>query len=266
MAFYGKAFEYDGVSCEEFGLMMYSFSGGGETQEFASTVTIQEDAIPSREKPLFYGVTYEQKQEIVIEFGVSQARLDRHQPLDREEMSLIASWLTGHGDYKWLMIDQDDMQAVRYRCIVTSLTPVEDGEECWGMQAVFTCDGPYGYRVPQTYSFRLNGTKNISFLNEGSHNGYYYPKIIWEIEKAGSLVISNSSDGGRTFSLTDVPQSAKKVTIDCDHQVITCEGELNLYPKCNYKFLRLKRGYNMLIVTGTGVLKLICEFPVNIGG
>lgn len=266
MSFYGKAFEYNGVSSEEFGLMTYSFDGSGETHEFASTVTIQEDLIPSRAKPMFYGVTYEQKQELTLEFGVNQKRLDEGRYLDREEMSLIASWLSGHSDYKWLMIDQEDMQTVRYRSIVTSLSPIEDGGVCWGMKAVFTCDSPYGYRIPQTYTFRLNGTKSIQLLNESSHNGYYYPRLVWEIEQAGSLIISNSSDGGRTFSLSDIPQSAKKVEIDGDCQTITCTGGLNLYPNCNYKFLRLKRGYNMLVATGIGVLRLICEFPVNIGG
>ena len=48
--------------------------------------------------------------------------------------------------------------------------------------------------------------------------------------------------------------------------VITNSADLDMYASFNHKYFRLKHGDNVLQITGVGTLKIICEFPVNIGG
>ena len=267
MAFWGKSFAFNGCPCESFDLMIYDV--GSETQSgntFASVVTIMEESLPTRWKPVFYGVKHEKKLEFEIVFGVNQDRLDEENYLDRMEMEAIAVWLTGHDRYLPLEIEQDDMFHVRYKCMVTGLVAVEYGNIPWAMKATITCDGPYAYMSPFEFVYNISGTQTIRFLNESSHNGYYKPVIEYAPANGGDLEIVNETDGDRVFRLTGIPAAATTVVIDNENCVITNSADLNLYPCFNYRFFRLKRGYNTLTVTGNGVLKIKCEFPVNVGG
>lgn len=267
MAFWGKSFVFNGYPCEAFDLMLYDVGSDAQgAGQFASVVTVIEENLPSKWKPVFYGTKLEGKLQFDIVFGVNEERLDSNNYLDRYEMDAIASWLTGHDRYMWLEIEQEDMDHVRYRCMITGLVMVEYGNIPWAMKATVSCDGPYAYMTPHEYEYELNGTHTIEFYNEGSHNGYYKPVIQYTSSDGGDLEIVNLTDDNRTFKFTGIPAAAVTVNIDNENCVITNSADLNLYPYFNYKFFRLRRGYNILQITGYGTLKIICEFPVNVGG
>lgn len=267
MAFWGKTFVFNDISCEAFDLMLYDI--GNDTQgegTFASTVSIIEDVVGNRWKPWFYGVKYEKKLEFEIVFGVNTERIDRGKYLARFEIDEIASWLTGHDKYMWFAIDQEDMAHVHYRCIITDLSLVSYGNIPWAMKATITCDSPYAYLYPQEFSYEINGTKEIEFPNGSSHNGYYMPILDITTTGGGTISITNKTDNDRTFELKDMPASITNIRVNNDTCVITNNADLNLYPYCNCKFFRLVRGYNTLSVTGNCTLKILCEFPANTGG
>lgn len=254
--------------------MMYNIDGASPSAgKFASGVTVVEQKLTNRWRPLFYGAKLEGKLKFDIVFGVNQRRIDNDEFLDRYELEAIGSWLTGHDKYLWLEINQDDMNYARYRCIISDLELVEFGNTPMALRATVTCDGPYAYMYPQVFEYTLNGTHTISFYNESSHNGFYYPIIEFVPTKASGLKIVNHSDGDRTFELTSVPSPTDTVVVNNDTQVISCYdgGELttgfgDIYEQFNFNFLRLLKGENSLSVTGKGTLRLRCEFPVNVGG
>lgn len=267
MGFYGKSFIFNDKASDEFELMLYDIDS--ETQgagKFASTVSIVEETVGLRWKPYFYGTKFEKKLEFNLVFGVNQNRLDGQRYLDRYELEVIASWLTGHAGYSWLEVNQDDTELVRYKCIVTDLTTVDYGNIPWAFKATITCDSPYAYTYPQVFSYEVSGTQNIQFFNESSHNGFYQPKIEWETQNGGSFSIQNKSDYNRTLSFSNIPSSVRHVYVDNESRVITNDQLINLYPYFNLKFIKLVKGYNSLVVNGTGTLKIICEFPINAGG
>ena len=269
MAFLGHSFVFDGVPCENFELMLYDVGGESGGGEIASTVSIVEEQLSSRWKPLFYGTKFENKLEFNIVFGPNMARLDKRMSFDRYEIEAIASWLTGHDGYRWLEIEQGDLEYVRYKCIVSSLQIVEYGRYPWAMQAHIICDSPYAYQYPQEFTYELyNSRRVVTFYNESSHNGFYMPRIEYTPRQSSmttTLNITNQTDGGRALTLR-IPAFTSFVSIDNDKCVITGEGCDNFYPYFNNVFLRLKRGYNVLSLFGAGTLKIICEFPVNVGG
>ena len=197
---------------------------------------------------------------------VNQRRLDLEKYLDRYEIDEIASWLTGHNSYHWLEIEQEDMEYIRYRCIVSDLSIVSYGNIPWAMKATIICDGPYAYMYPQDFSYNVNGSMEFSFINESSHNGYYMPILEFKPRTGGSLTIENITDHNRLFSLSEIPAGAASVVINNDTGVITNSLGVNLYPNFNFKFFRLVRGYNRIKVTGNGTLIIRCEFPINAGG
>lgn len=266
MAFHGRAFVFNSVPCEAYELMMYDVGSTGQGDgKFASVVTIEEEVVGGRWKPYFYGVKFDEKLEIDMVFGVNQRRLDMEKYLDRYEINEIATWLTGYDAYGWLDIEQPDTQMIRYRCICTSLEIVSYGNIPWALQAKFVCDSPFAYLYPEEFEYAISGTTTINFYNKSSLNGYYRPEMEI-IQAGGTFSITNVTDDSRVFSLSGFPASVKHVYIDNDHEVITNDQDVNLYPYFNYKFFRLKRGYNQLKITGNGTLKIKCMFPVNAGG
>lgn len=268
MAFWGNSFVFNGIPCDDFDLMIYDV--GSTTQSmgtFASTVSIVEESISSRWKPYFYGVKYEGKLEFTMVFGVNQRRIDNEHFLDRYELEAIASWLTGHEEYLWLEVEQRDLDYIRYHCMISGLEIVEHGNIPWALQAKITCDSPYAYLYPQEFTYTINGETTIDFYNESSHNGYFMPQLQIELSNGGDFSIVNLSDKAiREFKFTDIPKSISIVNVDNDRCIITNNQDINIYQNFNFKFLRLVKGENLLKVTGRGKLKLICEFPVNVGG
>lgn len=267
MAFWGSSFIFDDIPSENFDLMMYDIGGPSDDDaDFASGVTVVEESVGRRWKPYFYGVKFENKLEFEIVFGVNQQRIDAGRYLDRYEIAEVAAWLTGHPNYKWLTIDQADMGHVRYRCMITNLASITYGNLPWAMRATVTCDSPYAYMPEQVEEFPIAGSTQVLFENKSSINGYFYPIVEFISDGSDELHIENAMDGGRTFSLTSIPASVSQITIDNDRCIISNDQSLNLYPNCNYRFLRLKRGYNILNVIGNGTLRIRCEFPIDIGG
>ncbi len=268
MAFWGKAFVFNGTPCEEFELMLYDV--GGEDQsggDFASTVSVVEETVNRRWKPYFYGVKRGKKLTFEMVFGVDQDRLDYDRYLDRYEINTIATWLTGHDKYMWLEIEQDDMAYIRYKCIITQLSIVTYGKVPWALKATVECDGPFGYLYPQELTYTITNSGQFMVYNESAFNGYYKPEIEITTSGGGTVSIVNLSDDiNRAFTFTNVPADVTKINVDNEHCVITNNQNINLYPYFNNQFLRLKPGYNSLSVTGSCTIKLKCEFPVNFGG
>lgn len=266
MSFWGNTFIFNDVPCDDYELMLYNIGNNSQDSgNFASGVSIIEENVPTKYKPYFYGVQFNKKLEFTMVFGVNQRRIDLDKYLDRYELEAIAFWLTGHSKYMWLEIEQEDLEYVRYHCMISNLEIVEFGNIPWALKATVVCDSPYAYLYPQVFEYNISGTQTISFYNESSHNGYYMPKL--EIELSGeNFSIKNLSDNGRVFQFEDVPTSVGKIVVDNDRCIIENDQDLNIYPCFNFRFFRLVNGTNILEVSGTGVLRLICEFPVNVGG
>lgn len=267
MAFYGNSFTFNDIPCDDFDLMLYAVDqaepGAGT---FASIPEIQEEERPTRWRPFFFGTKYTKKLEFELVFGVNQTRLDQHQYLDRYELDAVASWLTGHNEYKRLAIVQEDMSDIHYRCFISNLEVIEYGLIPWALKATVICDSPYAYLPPKTFVYQVNGEKTVSLLNESSYNGYYYPIVEFNKAEGSSLSIRNQTDDGRIFHIEKIPSGVHTVIADCDLEIIDCDTGENLYDGFNFNFLRLKRGHNTLTITGNGTVKIRCEFPVNAGG
>lgn len=268
MAFYGSEFLFDGRSCREYGLEMYDF--GSTTQgdvSFPSTGKIHEERLLSRYSSLFYGVSQNQALEFTLVFGPTIDAIDAGVPMDRYEIADIAGWLTGHNEYKWLDIIQPDTIHFRYKCIVSDLKLITYGKMPWAFSCKISCDSPFAYTFPKTFTYKVAGESNNTLLSESTYNGYYKPKIILSNVSGGSFSIMNKSDNDRIFAFQNLPAIATEISIDNDTMIIKHEnGSLNLYPYFNYHFFRLVRGKNELYFKGNADVSIICEFPVNIGG
>lgn len=268
MAFWGAEFVYRGRSCREFGLEMYEFGRSSSANyKFTSTGKQIEDSTARRYSVFHYGAAVNEPHSFTLMFGPTMDRIDRHQAFDRFEVEKIAAWLTGWQDYGWLHIIQPDMEEFRYKCVVSDLQVVYQGQEPWCFEASIYCDSPFGYTLEETKEWVINGTYEINYYNRSTYNGYYKPVIEVDFASgAHSLIIINGSDNDRMTQLTPLA-GGLSVRIDNQNEIITDKTSgTNLYPYFNFNYLRLKRGDNALSVTVNGTFRITSSFPVNIGG
>ncbi len=273
MAFEGCGFAFDGIPAAEFGLELYEF--GSNTQgdtPIASTGEILSQQVEKRHRSYLYGVAQNKPLEFKLVFGVNRASIHAHKPLDRWDIQAITAWLTGHDDgkWKWLEIEQPDLETVRYRCLISELTPISEGLETWAFSCRVTCDSPFGYTYPETYVYRLAGEpKQILLYNRSSFHGDYYPRVELLLNGGDGASIVNESDGNRKFLFSGLNALMPlTLTVDNETQIIKSDRLLPkpAYSYFNLNFFRLKRGDNVLTLNGRGIVKIICEFPVNAGG
>lgn len=273
MAFEGCGFAFDGIPSSEFGLEIYEF--GSNTQgdsPIASTGEVLSQQVEGKPRSYLYGVAQNKPLEFKLVFGVNRKSISVHKPLDRWDIQTVTAWLTGHDDgkWKWLEIEQDDMETVRYRCLISELTPISEGLETWAFSCRVTCDSPFGYTYPERYVYRLAGApKQVLLFNRSTFHGPYYPRLELSLKSGDGVSIVNESDGGRKFQFSGLAGFVPLIlTVDNENQVIRADKQLpkSVYSYFNMNFFRLVRGDNSLVINGQGTVKFICEYPMNVGG
>ena len=267
MAFWGSEFIFDGVPCSQFGLMVYHFGSNSQEDVAFPDGSIIEDRLPSRFDALTYGLVQNQPLEYTLVFGANMASIDANESIDRYEVEAISAWLTGHRKRKWLAIVQDDMESYRYKCYITNLKLITHGDYPWAFSCKVSCDSSFAYTFPEVFEYDVNGTKTVNFFNRSTYNGFYRPEM--EIQTrggTGSFIIQNETDNGRVFQFSGLPAGNQTIYVDNKNQIIKGSTNADLYEHFNMKFLRLLRGDNILRITGNAHLKIVCEFPVNVGG
>lgn len=253
-------------------MMVYNTGNYSQSDVDFSVGEIVEDRIARRYDAPHYGLIQNEPLQFTIVFGIDPDDLSGETCFTRAEVSKITQWLTGHQDYKILTIDQDDMTNFRFHAMVTELKLIADGGLPTAFSAEITCDSPFAYMNPRTYTSSLTSSGALlSIENESTMNGYYYPVFTANLTGASFIQFVNASDGNRTMRIgtvsNPIPSGAITITIDCQNQIISANTGVNLYPGFNMKFLRLVPGMNSITITtdGTGMLSTTCEYPVNIG-
>jgi hypothetical protein len=160
VTFYGYHFAFDGIPCEEHEVMIFDWGGPkDEGGYFAATGEIIEDQLLTQMKPMFYGVEPSEPLEFKFTFGASPCRVNIHKPLDRWDMQAIASWLTNKDGYRWLEIEQPDMEVIRYKCVISELKYLTSGWLPWAFECTVRCDSGCAYTFPEWFSYLIHGTQ-----------------------------------------------------------------------------------------------------------
>ena len=256
-------FTFAGESSLSYGLMLYDIGGDGQDDvEFGNRASIIETRINGRIQPIHFGVNYNgEPLQFNLVFGSDK-------PLDRFRMQDVAFWLTGHQQYQWLTIDQPDLDNVMFKCLITSLTPISVGWLPYAFEARVVCDCPYAYGYPYERTYDISGSTAIVFRNEGSVREYIKPHLQFALDSGVTEVsITNQSDNGRVFKISDLPASGITVDVDNENGIITdLSTGANLYGGFNLNLFRAVHGDNKLVVVGNGELKISGRFLYNVAG
>jgi len=268
MAFWGDYFIYDGIPCTEYCLRLYEVNGiSPGNGSFSLPSKVSEDRVAHRYKPLYYGVTQNEPLSFKLVFGADKEFANNEGFFDAWDREAISSWLSPLDGYKWLEIEQADMEQVRFKARIEDLQMIELGNLPIAFQCTVKCDSPFAYQYPVTYSYNCQGTTNFLLHNLGSYRGGYFPPIKITLNGSNTIKIINHSDNDRTFMLSNMPESYfLEISVDNENGIISCNDSTNLYPYFNFEFFKLVCGDNQIEVVGKCQLDITCEFPVSIGG
>ncbi len=237
-----------------YGLMVYDIDGRKQDNvSFGNKAEITEMRLPRRVQPIHYGVNYHKDPlQFKLVFGAQDY-------LDRYDLESISMWLTGHQDYKWLSICQNDLR-LEYRCLIRDLTPISISWLPVAFEASVICDCPYAYGHDFHEEYTITNSKNVMFRNGGTAREYIRPTLVFTPSGSGgsvTLQIVNHSDGDRVFKLENIPTSSV-VRIDCENGIITdtSVNHVNLYGGFNMNMFRLVPGDNDLTISGSGTLTM----------
>jgi len=268
VAFKGEQFVFGGVPSEEFGLLMYEPSGGGQE---SFKMPFPGSANTAHAANGFRNFLYNREQASPLIFKLAvcadpYCAGDATAFFDRYDVDAIMQWLTGEDEYRWLHILQPDTDLFRFRCVVTDVELVTWDGSPWAVNVTFQCDSPYAYWLPQRFSATsTTAATRLTIHSKSSAPGYYRPRVKLTTTSGTDILIVNESDNGSEFRLTNLPQGLT-LNIDGEKCLIESSDGINRYAEFNMQFLRLKRGENKLAITGNAAIEIVCEFPANIGG
>lgn len=257
--FNSYSFSYNSIPCEDYDLMIYDIGEDkNEVASFGTKANIIEKRILRKIQPIHFGVNlHEEPLEFKLIFGAFH-------PLDRFEFEAISLWLV-QPDYCWLDIVENDLNHVRYRCLIRELTPIAVDWLPYSFQADIICDCPYSYSYPFSQSFNVNGSMTTTFYNESTMNEYFKPELTI-VPRSSTIEVVNVTDNNRSTKFTGVPTANCTIYMDNNNGILTDKsGGVNLFPFFNMNFFRLLQGNNQLKFTGNGTYTISGMFLHNTG-
>ena len=253
MSFVAKDFIFRDIPSEFFNIHIgdsgSSGSGGGEAStDGSSNVTILSQKIYRNPTVLYFGA----EQATVLSFPLSM--YIEGEGLDAQSYSEVSSWLFGQQSYSKLRLCQNDLIDTYFDCFLVDPKVEKVGNLIRGITCTVVCSAPWGFKSPKTSLYSWADTQTITdtinYYNSSQNSYYTYPSnlVITANSFGGSISITNVSDNSRQFLLT--VSGNEVVTINCQTQTISSTVETYPIQNFNMKFLRFKKGLNILNISG----------------
>lgn len=253
-------FTYAGKPASMFGLFLADIGSKSHgDNSFGNKANIVETRIARRVRPIHFGVRYHDEP---LKFNLIFCG---EEPMDRYQLQEVSDWLTGYQDYQWLTIDQPDLEHMRFRCLIQSLTPVSVGWFPVGFEAPVVCDCPYGYSYPFQKTVTLSGAAKLNFHNYTTAHERLKPEMRVTLQQGCTEFKARNLTTGEELSLSSLPSSGCSFVIDNENEIITVKDGTDLYKGFNYQFFSLERGGNKLEFVGSGEVKISGMYLYNVG-
>lgn len=245
---------YDGISCQDFGLMVVQIGSSGMTStRFGFNRTINEESVRGNETPYYYGYDNEPYQ-----FSITFAK--RGEWTDLEKINVV-KWLYKKGYKSFVSNDNTD---ITYYCMPTGEANFYDNGCGEGyVTLTMRCNSPYGYLPKQILDFTIEiSPTTITIVNDSGVNENYYPYLEVTVNEGTSFSLNNLQDSRDAFAFDNLYEG-EKIYIDNERKTIqTSEAGVFRMNNFNKRWLRLLPGINQIEVTGLVTLHFEMQFPV----
>jgi hypothetical protein len=223
----GENLLYDDHELSDFNLIMVA-------SESAPSLIGREiergDISAVRSVPNYLSVKYSDVLELNFTFIKNPCyETDDRENLDDFEINLIRSWLESPKVPTELHVSkQDDKLNIFYYGLFTDVQPYLINQECYGINATFTCNAPYGFsKNKKTFSFNNSLKIEDNYLNPSAEKyEYLNPQIVITANttfNGETIEIINHNDNENNMKII-LPKGKSQIYIDCDKKLITDEN------------------------------------------
>lgn len=247
-------FTYDGIFSGSYGLQIADFDDNAVKEGEALTLTLALQKASGALRFSHSGIECDTPP--TCEFAV--IRDSEFSAADRKE---IMAWLVGRNDFKELTFTGGDSDGYTYRCVFTSVSTISVHGRCYGFRLTAQFDSPYARGIATSVTVG-SGTHTISLVNNsGIMDDYVYPMV--EFTGASVDIVNTTDDSSRHFTFSGMSGTT---TVDNETRHIqNSAGSMPLSGFTSKKWLRLRRGTNVLKITSAGTVKITCPNYAIIG-
>lgn len=265
MAVFGKYFEFNGKSSEDFDLTIVSFDVlNSISMGLERNVNIGEMNF-FRQRPNHFGATYTNPLQFDVTVVKNPDTSDR-KFFTRSEIGQINAWLTSPRFPKLFhMTDYDDAtESDEYVDYFVTIQNVESTfiQEVIGLKFTLTCDSPFGYSEEKEEILSTSGKKYSIFNETDDLESYIYPVIEVTPKDKNDITITNITDNAS--SITFNPTGANNtIYIDCQNLTIKNSigtliplTDLNILDPQKIYWFKLLSGQNEISFSGNATIKI----------
>ena len=209
------SFTYNGISCEDMGVVMVTTDSGLYKDIFLPSRKITEKNISGRNAPYFQRVESEP-----LSFSIS-IYIENWE--EENSIRRIARWL--YQDYYKPLWFESNPHNVYYALVEGSSELVHNGLNDGYITLKFRTNSPYSFSPvkPQNPTLNVYGSLTKLFYNEGDLP--IRPKmVITKTSGDGNVSITNNKSG-ETFTLTSL-RNGEVVTVDCSNETLVSSHEI----------------------------------------
>jgi phage-related protein len=255
-------FIFNGISSEEFGVMMCTFStsspssSNDEETEIITVKTYGSD--------IFHLVNTNYSNP--LKFPITLCNTDGTF-IDAYKQRELKKWLCRTDGYHWLSVDQDDLYNIRYKCIMSFSDMEHIGRMNGGMYFNVQCDSPFAYTTEQRKTYTCSSdTLNFIFNYSSDFDKSdkpYYPSLVITSAITGTIRITNNTTN-EYIQFTNCT-NGEIITISDDGTPTSSINRV-IIDYWNYGDLYFVNGSNSITISGNCTLKIIYSYPIRVGG
>lgn len=251
----GCKFTYDGISCDEYGVLAGEFE---QTTTGKTGIAHETNLITSRSSRNNEFNIISQAYSSSLNFEIQVFCRDREETyITQDHERALKKWLLQRGQYKWFSIYDPRYANIHFKANIHSPENIRVGDVV-GISFQISTSAPYGYseEIEQELEFD-NTTRTATFYVDNDEDIWIYPDMEITMLSDGDLEITNELDDNKhTFKIEGLTVG-EVITINGTLPSIhSSVSETNIYQNFSKYWLRLGDGDNTLTVSNDCTIKL----------
>lgn len=256
-------FEYDGISLQDKGLGIVSFSGMQDDDITTdSQRSFESISLYNGKYQPFLTSVYEDRLEIEFSIGKNYCVDDDNETFSIAEIEDIQYWLNRPTPHIFRILDDEEYADVFWEGSF-NLTWVKAGEDTIGLNATFISNRPYGIGTESSYVQELGGSNSLIVNDMSYDEGSIVPNVVITILEAGDLELTNTFNGKTTVTKINSCTNNEEIIFTNLQQVLSSNTNHDVYSNFNWVFPRIYNLYDNVKNVFTSNLRCNCVISYN---
>lgn len=245
--FRNVGFTFDGINAEDLGYYIVSLDSKNSSV-LGTNRTIKEEDTNNFAKS-FQGVKYN---DFTFEITITKANKNKALPITEEDIFFLNNWLMKPEDYRIFISHQN--RDILYYALFTEMSDVRFAQRTGYVTLKMRLSSGCSYSTVAHHAHRVAPNHTIEIYNKSNVEDYVYPDVnfITRFESNNGIRIINQTLG-ETMEFWNLPPNHEFMCYNEGLKQVVCvtNGELNMQPLFNKKWLRLAYGRNVIRIEGT---------------